>query len=1112
MITRLSIVHKAWAAKHGASARGGINALRGFRYQTLLAIETAVGIFRDGMTSVRGGVFQERLSDILEVAASPRIVQVKRTLDASSLKDALRELWSIHSTVTQVAPDLLVLECGLSYGIVARFNKVADAQAIITAWIPATDLPAETLDGFRQRISVEIRPDPETGIFETLVNDFHDPRPRRTLNAWAGGEFVASEEGFRDLLRKIEDDLIALRNARTEDRRPLQLAVLTGRDAPPDRTIRHEGTGSGVLTGEAPNLEHLRRGYFAPRPVYTTLADEARDWIEDCAGRSDPTDFTLKVLWLHGRSGSGKSVALLHMLAALRSQGYGPILWIGNAVPQLPAAMRTALDMAADGEGVPIIAIDDPYAPNANDNPFGPWDEAHALLAERTEDGRRPLILACGPAEQIDVFERDLTADRVDVHRLELPRETADGRRHLHDWYRERTGKPPPPYMAEEDVLLVQLFHDWVQGLPLKAFADRFRNRIAAMSPDGALPDLFAQILSLNRLYVGFPTAALDDRSDQIKGCLAQLADEFHLALDGGSDDAGLERPGVWLKHPHLSNVIYDRWFDAGTARYKPVRLGHLRDAALAALEHGRTPQERTAPLWTISRGASLDGLDLTGRLPNADARDVLRQVHQRMGGMPSGLAGLPVWIDAERRFPDLNLPASPRSIALERLPAASAGDTGLRLTCRHLLMAAQDTTPEERDRIRSAVYDLLHRTSAEPWHDWLPLVIDAANRTDDPRFAGLLATWIGGNGGAGMADRISGLLSRWPNNQTIVQGAIRWLHRHPPSCRGWSWVWEKACKQAPDDNDLRSLTRDIAAGKHIDVPTWSFVWERAWEDDRAHSSLSASASAWLAEVEPNHGSWKYVWEKLWGRRADDDLDALARKWLADVEPNHGSWKYVWEKLWERRADDELDTLARKWLADVEPNHGSWYYVWVKLWERRADDELDTLARKWLADVELNHGSWKYVWEKLWERGADDGLDALARKWLTDVEPNRGSWAFVWVKLWERRADDALDTRARGWLAEVKPGHGSWPYVWEKLWAAHIGDDALIAAGRRFLTAQAGEVRAWPKVFVPLMRHRQSAGHGLDEDLADAANRWLDRFKENPGRSRVLQVLKRFER
>lgn len=116
MITRLSIVHNAWTAKHGASTRGRINALRGFRYQTLLAIETAVGMFRDGMPAVRGGVFQERLSDILAVARTPRIAQVKRTLDASSLKEALRELWSIHGIVAQAAPDLLALERGLSYG------------------------------------------------------------------------------------------------------------------------------------------------------------------------------------------------------------------------------------------------------------------------------------------------------------------------------------------------------------------------------------------------------------------------------------------------------------------------------------------------------------------------------------------------------------------------------------------------------------------------------------------------------------------------------------------------------------------------------------------------------------------------------------------------------------------------------------------------------------------------------------------------------------------------------------------------------------------------------------------------------------------------------------
>ncbi|SMH53052.1 P-loop NTPase [Azospirillum agricola] len=1133
MLKSLSTLHRTWTEKHRSSAEGGRNALQGFRYQTLLAIAKALDIHRaKARDRIRADVLTEHLSDLCVIADKPSIVQVKRTLDATKLKKALRELWTIHEVASDSTPELLEAAVGLTYGVSARFDRCGDPRATIDGWTPDTAASQERIDDFKRRLTVRFEVDPENEIFERLANDFHDPFPRRTLNVWLGEEFNGSETEVGRLMQRVTDKLVELRQARAEERRPAELMLVREADEPPPDTLRHDGVGRAVLTGEAPKLDHLRRGFFAPRAVYRDLVDQAESWIETRTERWDPTDGTLRMLWLQGRSGTGKSVALLHMMTALRKRRHGPVLWIGNTIRQLPTAMRIALDLAAAQDVQPIIVVDDPYAPNAVDAPFTFWDEAYSLLEARENGARLPLILACGPGEQIDVCEGDLTADRIAIDRLPLPLEDAAERQSLRLWYRDRTGEDPPRYAEGEDVLLVQLFHDWAHRERLDHFADRFRNRIRAMAAVG-LEDLFSQIIALNRLYVGYPDAALERLDDRIQGCIAQLTEEFHLAIHDGEDGTALGRPGVWLKHPHLSNVIYDRWFNPDSPSQRPVRNGHLRDATLAAQQHGRTPQQRTAPLWTISRGSSLEGVDLTGRLSVKDALDVLLQVYRRLDDTRNDLSRLPVWIEIERRFPELRLDPSPWRTALGQLAGATPADKGLRLTARHLLKTAKGLGDAERRQIETAVGDLLERFADTGWHDWRPLAIEATFTTGNPRFARLLARMFGSQGSASVSLEVSILLDRWPDDPDVTAAAIQWLDRVPTTSIGWSWIWEKVWSRASHDAALQRLSHRIADAWHTPPTFWSFIWERLWELSGGTPNLKLCALGWLGHIEPGHGSWKYVWEKLWeaapGDReldrqarewlgrvqpdhgswgfvwiklwgttpSDRELGRQAREWLGRVQPDHGSWNYVWVKLWEAAPGDrELDRQAREWLGRVEPNHGSWYYVWSKLWDTTPGDrELGRQAREWLGRVEPNHGSWKYVWERLWDAAPGNAeLERQAREWLGHVELDHGSWGFVWIKLWGAAPDNAeLERQAREWLGRVQPDHGSWGFVWIKLWDVAPGDGELEQQAREWLATVRPQHGSWNYVWEKLWCASP------DHDLERLARAWLSKASYNHG-------------
>jgi hypothetical protein len=203
-----------------------------------------------------------------------------------------------------------------------------------------------------------------------------------------------------------------------------------------------------VLTGQQPDLRKLRGGYFADRRLYDELAREALEWIsaEQQPGREA---LGIPVLWIAGRSGSGKSVALLHLLSRLNEEGVGPILWLGQGVELLPDAVRRLPGLAAPGEQI-ILAMDDPYAPRTQQDGEH-WRSALRTLQLRPE-ARPPLIICCGLTDQARGLNEDFGAD-VGLHITKIPNRL-DDLTELRAWYSRRTGAPPPE-IGNGDVLLV---------------------------------------------------------------------------------------------------------------------------------------------------------------------------------------------------------------------------------------------------------------------------------------------------------------------------------------------------------------------------------------------------------------------------------------------------------------------------------------------------------------------------------------------------------------------------------------------------------------------------------------------------------------------------------
>ena len=110
----------------------------------------------------------------------------------------------------------------------------------------------------------------------------------------------------------VADTLVGIVNSTSIPKSPIY--IWRDIDRPPSQI-----TSGKVLTGEQPLPSNLRDGYFAPRPdVYNDLAEKFFQWWRDYHQAGD-CSLRLPIFWISGRSGSGKSVALLHLLAHIHS-------------------------------------------------------------------------------------------------------------------------------------------------------------------------------------------------------------------------------------------------------------------------------------------------------------------------------------------------------------------------------------------------------------------------------------------------------------------------------------------------------------------------------------------------------------------------------------------------------------------------------------------------------------------------------------------------------------------------------------------------------------------------------------------------------------------------
>lgn len=1089
-IAELCELEHRWRQSMQHQAGGGRYAMAGFHYQLLSTLLQTVQRFVADNGATAQSVIAECLSDIRSIDGDTVVItQVKRRQTGRSVRAALDELWMIN----QLAADLPGLREDLRFKIQAAASELVSVSAVIDSWRSRQNDTA-ALDDFVARVEVEMVTDPGRELHALLHEQLKAPDPVGLARRWVARlmEGTASDNGFYMAAQEIWNDLASLHVNRHR-----QIDFQLWRDEDTEPSVVERGD---YLTGQQPMLFHLRKGFFADRPAALRKVEDAfLDWASSKPAFQDNT-VRLPIFWIGGRSGAGKSVLLLQFLSRLHADGVARILWLGSNTQLLPRAVdwveRSNVNYYSP-ERYSVIAIDDPYQVTTSTNVVDHWQQVLGMVEDLRQDGegdRLPLVVCCGPTEQAVRLNEDFF-DRIALTLSILDNESVADYEHLHAWFVQRAGRAAPA--TEPNQLLVQLFFEWHHGVSLREFAFRFRNRLNNMDSSGHIEDAVTRILTLNRLYAGYPLAALDDLLDPAQqDRLETLQRQEHLEVR----NSGV-RQGMWIAHPHLANHIYETWYPRETSR--KTRINHLLQVVRDCGNHGTDPASRNSALWALSRVLKDQTGDICDRVSRDEISHVLTISYiQRVSeDTPLSLADLPVWIELAALLPQLNWVPHPLAEAIELVRESPVTAKGLRLTCHKLLQYAASSL-----NVSDVIVNLLERTIR--WHEWHPIMLDALRTLKDAPLDAVILKRIHefNTDIAAAGIYLSQALRRSAPTEELVAFATSLL-REAPATVHWGDVavalfrrdprihlpdvvhWLRGHSECPevvfllkelflyainDSTEMRNEIFDIAerwtALNYLESSA-NFILEPLLRQSAPRAALARRAASWLAL---GVGDRSYITELLVRKYGQFRLGI---GWLRIASTSHPSYHFVLAALL-----DDLDNRQPELVAECPAC---------------ARDELDSdirtievIALKWVGE-DLDSDAWPTFWRRMWRTGRNASeLAALAIRWLA-CHPEQKSAMSVWTAL-ERIVNDSSEVVREGYMlafaealstadSSIVPdsvgiewlagngSHSSWPYVWSAMWTFGIQRQQLIECGSSWLEHNPFGVCGWHLVWEHLL-------------------------------------------
>lgn len=530
---------KKYLSEQPHRALGGVRALSGFEYQLRAYLaDFGQALVADGALLQGGESFAnalEALSDHTRTDGDLTVcVQVKRTLRTDSLADAAAEFAIVDAFLeSQTAADRYArirYECvGRSAEAVLDWAQVR-LPAKVRSSRPDLRLRFEKLRDAGRILPPRVEPDPWWRLLAAVHVYVDDPFAfaREALDLCLSRDLDA--DGARRVRDAITERFIERRTRAAAPCDYLTVADITpALQASPD-----------VQVGIEPTLHALRDAQFMERPNILSQACAHLDAL--VSERERPGYRLLDVLWIDGRSGSGKSVLLLQLMALLVREG-ARVVWLRDRGGELFGLLKQIEAHAPTG-GPEYVFIDDLYNPQGRSRLD--LDEIVSLITYRP-DVNWPVVLTCGPPEFHQALADDSAGRGIRLYPWRVPAVNVEESEVLQCWFSERTGRQPLPGPAfeQDEGLIVSMMFELRHG-SLESLAHRFGKRLEA----AGLKETLYRPFALNRLYIWSPADWLNDEQREKLEVINQDTDFTFLSTRSGSGY-------LKLTHPHLSDVIY---------------------------------------------------------------------------------------------------------------------------------------------------------------------------------------------------------------------------------------------------------------------------------------------------------------------------------------------------------------------------------------------------------------------------------------------------------------------------------------------------------------------------------------------------------------------------
>lgn len=1080
----LSKLLHQWHHLHRSRATGGWWALSGFSFQTGLYLLRFFKGLQEGQTDPGRLAEIEILSDVVFPKGGQFIlIQAKRNLDKAALIAALEEMYLLTNLCRKEAPALLPHLC---FQIACRtkttprqpadvsLSEVIEEEGDLESW-------RMMLDQFERSNPIIVEPDSldqlhvllwNSGVLDTTA----------LIEQCAGRMLRSFEEPSLTGVRNLGRDLAHIfRNAPRRDQWKPVGYLLTVEDVAPENDLAKY---TGVLAGQTPKLEHLRRGFFRTRPIVDEqLSVLFEHWLQTVSDTQSEISGKVPVFWIAGRSGEGKSVLLLQLASRfVHSTTAQPILLLRSATDLV--SLINAVPPSEANARFLYALVDDLYDVQDRDA----WDEmirnACAVCTPSV------AIITCGPTEQLEQFQSRLS-DQFDITAFLIPPLGQQEYEEFVEWFEKRTGTSRDrTLLTDENALLVQLIFELAQGMRIPEFAKRFRKRLSRAK----LFEAARSILAVNSLYLDAPIGLVD--TDVGRDALDRLClqDQLHFRMT----DVGVSptQRGVRLAHAHLAWLIFKEWIEPPTTLAK----GWAREVeqALGAIEHVGIYQWSSNLITAFVQTPYLSDRTSAGSedllyLRSEALQELYRKHIIRHGGSPS-LSTLALWIKLQFHKPELKLAPDPLDAARAAFrDLSSASDLhgfvafwAVKLAERRDVHTVNQVKGEIEKFLRQfpnnpgvgfALAQLYSQVRDRDWairvaREWL------ANAPENPEGYQLLLPLVAANSG----------------DAAVREAALRWSDANPQHPQAYYVL-----------GTLVANTRDV--GVRIEILRWinvnpqhlqaSWLWSTLITANQGDQEVRGEALCWLA-ANPRHPQVHQVLASLVAADPDDDvIREEALRWM-HANSQHPQAPWLIATLVAANQDQGVREEALDWLASNSQHPQASHVLASLLAANAGDDRVREEALRWI-DAQPSK-AYNVLAPLVAANLGNDAVNEAALSWL-DGNPQHPQAFYVLAPLVAANAGDSrVREEALGWL-DANPQHPQEYHVLASLIASNPGDDGLREKALSWLQANSQHPRVH-HVLAPLV-----AANAEDERVREEALHWLGANADHPQAFKVLQTM-----